>query len=230
MTEPAHVATSMLAASARRAVDADSKSAEAYRAIKDLIVSLELPPAALLDERGLAERLGVGLTPVRQALRRLEWESLVVILPRRGTLVADLNDSDLGRIYELRSVLEPQAAELAAERGTAEQRAALAGVIAAMHAELARPTPDRRVLIGLDRDLHRQIWAMAGNEMLEQTLEWLFSHVLRRWNVSIDRNESLGSVMQMHDEIADAIVAGDAQRARAAMTRHVAGFQASQTS
>jgi DNA-binding GntR family transcriptional regulator len=220
----------MLAASARRAVDADSKSAEAYRAIKDLIVSLELPPAALLDERGLAERLGVGLTPVRQALRRLEWESLVVILPRRGTLVADLNDSDLGRIYELRSVLEPQAAELAAERGTAEQRAALAAVIAAMHAELARPTPDRRVLIGLDRDLHRQIWAMAGNEMLEQTLEWLFSHVLRRWNVSIDRNESLGSVMQMHDEIADAIVAGDAQRARAAMTRHVAGFQASQTS
>jgi DNA-binding GntR family transcriptional regulator len=220
----------MLAASARRAVDADSKSAEAYRAIKDMIVSLELPPAALLDERGLAERLGVGLTPVRQALRRLEWESLVVILPRRGTLVADLNDSDLGRIYELRSVLEPQAAELAAERGTVEQRAALAAVIAAMHAELARPTPDRRVLIALDRDLHRQIWAMAGNEMLEQTLEWLFSHVLRRWNVSIDRNESLGSVMQMHDEIADAIVAGDAQQARAAMTRHVAGFQASQTS
>ncbi len=230
MTEPAHVATSMLAASARRAVDADSKSAEAYRAIKDMIVSLELPPAALLDERGLAERLGVGLTPVRQALRRLEWESLVVILPRRGTLVADLNDSDLGRIYELRSVLEPQAAELAAERGTAEQRAALGAVIAAMHAELARPTPDRRVLIALDRDLHRQIWAMAGNEMLEQTLEWLFSHVLRRWNVSIDRNESLGSVMQMHDEIADAIVAGDAQQARAAMARHVAGFQASQTS
>jgi DNA-binding GntR family transcriptional regulator len=230
VTEPAHVATSMLAASARRAVDADSKSAEAYRAIKDMIVSLELPPAALLDERGLAERLGVGLTPVRQALRRLEWESLVVILPRRGTLVADLNDSDLGRIYELRSVLEPQAAELAAERGTAEQRAALAAVIAAMHAELARPTPDRRVLIALDRDLHRQIWAMAGNEMLEQTLEWLFSHVLRRWNVSIDRNESLGSVMQMHDEIADAIVAGDAQQARAAMARHVAGFQASQTS
>ena len=230
MTEPAHVATSMLAASARRAVDADSKSAEAYRAIKDMIVSLELPPAALLDERGLAERLGVGLTPVRQALRRLEWESLVVILPRRGTLVADLNDSDLGRIYELRSVLEPQAAELAAERGTPEQRAALGAVIAAMHAELARPTPDRRVLIALDRDLHRQIWAMAGNEMLEQTLEWLFSHVLRRWNVSIDRNESLGSVMQMHDEIADAIVAGDAQQARAAMARHVAGFQASQTS
>mgnify|MGYP006268306531 CR=1 FL=1 len=230
MTEPAPIATSMLAASARRATEADSKSAEAYRAIKDMIVSLELPPAALLDERGLAERLGVGLTPVRQALRRLEWESLVVILPRRGTLVADLNDSDLGRIYELRSVLEPQAAELAAQRGTDEQRAALAAVIAAMHAELARSTPDRRRLIALDRDLHRQIWAMAGNEMLEQTLEWLFSHVLRRWNVSIDRNESLGSVMQMHEELADAIIGGNAKQARTVMARHVAGFQASQTS
>ena len=230
MTQSPHVPTSMLAASARRAVDADSKSAEAYRAIKDMIVSLELPPAALLDERGLAERLDVGLTPVRQALRRLEWESLVVILPRRGTLVADLNDSDLGRIYELRSVLEPQAAELAAERGTEEQRVALRGVIDAMHAELARESPDRRVLIGLDRDLHRQIWAMAGNEMLEQTLEWLFSHVLRRWNVSIDRNESLGSVMEMHDALADAIIAGNAKQARAVMSRHVAGFQASLTS
>ena len=203
---------------------------DVYTQLKRDIAEFRLVSGDRFTETEISERLGVSRTPVRQALRRLEWESLVVILPRRGTLVADLNDSDLGRIYELRSVLEPQAAELAAERGTAEQRAALGAVIAAMHAELARPTPDRRVLIALDRDLHRQIWAMAGNEMLEQTLEWLFSHVLRRWNVSIDRNESLGSVMQMHDEIADAIVAGDAQQARAAMTRHVAGFQASQTS
>ncbi|MFM7553482.1 MAG: GntR family transcriptional regulator [Actinomycetota bacterium] len=227
MAESPHVPTSMLAASARRAADADSKSAEAYRAIKDMIVSLELPPAALLDERGLAERLGVGLTPVRQALRRLEWESLVVILPRRGTLVADLNDSDLDRIYELRSVLEPQAAELAAARGTDEQRAALADVIARTHAELGRAAPDRRALIALDRELHRQIWAMTGNGMLEQTLEWLFSHVLRRWNVLLDRAEELGNVMAQHEAVVDAIVAGDADRARAAMARHVADYQRS---
>ena len=195
MTEPAPIATSMLAASARRATEADSKSAEAYRAIKDMIVSLELPPAALLDERGLAERLDVGLTPVRQALRRLEWESLVVILPRRGTLVADLNDSDLGRIYELRSVLEPQAAELAAERGTEEQRAALAAVIAAMHAELARKTPDRRALIALDRDLHRQIWAMAGNEMLEQTLD--LTPVLVQQSVNTTRQIFKGGILKL---------------------------------
>lgn len=229
MDDAAPVPTSMLAASARRAADADSKSAEAYRAIKDMIVSLELPPAALLDERGLAERLGVGLTPVRQALRRLEWESLVVILPRRGTLVADLNDSDLDRIFEMRSVLEPQAAGLAAERGSDEQRAALADVIARTHTELARATPDRRALIALDRELHRAIWAMAGNGMLEQTLEWLFSHVLRRWNVLLDRAEELGNVMAQHEAVVDAIVAGDAEAARRAMARHVADYQRSLT-
>ncbi len=217
----------MLAASARRAATADSKAADAYRAIKDMIVSLELPPAALLDERGLAERLDVGLTPVRQALRRLEWESLVVILPRRGTLVADLNDSDLERIYELRSVLEPQAAGLAAERGSQGQRQLLAKIIERMHAELAQQTPSRRGLIALDRELHRLIWAMAGNAMLEQTLEWLFSHVLRRWNVSIDRSEALGTAMELHDLAVAAIIAGDPVQARDVMRRHVADYQES---
>lgn len=229
MGTPDPKATSMLAASARRTAGADSKSLEAYRAIKDLIVSLELPPAALLDERGLAERLGVGLTPVRQALRRLEWESLVVILPRRGTLVADLSDSDLERIFEMRSVLEPQAAGLAAERGTHEQRVALADVIARTHAELARATPDRRALIELDRELHRLVWAMTANAMLEQTLEWLFSHVLRRWNVLLDRAEELGSVMAQHEAVVAAITAGDADTARRAMARHVADYQRSLT-
>lgn len=228
MSTSEHVATSMLAASARRAIDADSKAADAYRAIKDMIVSLELPPAALLDERGLAERLGVGLTPVRQALRRLEWESLVVILPRRGTLVADLNDSDLGRIYEMRSVLEPQAAGLAAERGSDEQRAALGDIVARMHEVLGPGVPDRRRLIALDRELHRLIWAMTGNPMLEQTNEWLFSHVLRRWNVTIDRWESLADTMELHEEIVRAICAGDGDAARTAMTRHVNDVQASQ--
>lgn len=217
----------MLAASARRAAADDSKAADAYRAIKDMIVSLELPPAALLDERGLAARLDVGLTPVRQALRRLEWENLVVILPRRGTLVADLNESDLDRIYEMRSVLEPLAAGLAAERGSAEQRAALADVMERTRVALAEEPPDRPRLIALDRELHRLIWRMAGNEMLETTSEWLYSHVLRRWNTTLDRSASLGLAMAMHEEIAAAVIAGSADTARAAMARHVAGYQES---
>ncbi|MBM3681221.1 MAG: FadR family transcriptional regulator [Actinobacteria bacterium] len=82
-------------------------------------------------------------------------------------------------------------------------------------------------MIALDRELHRQIWAMTGNGMLEQTLEWLFSHVLRRWNVLLDRSEALGDVMAQHEAVVDAIVAGDADLARAAMARHVADYQRS---
>jgi len=68
---------------------------------------------------------------------------------------------------------------------------------------------------------------MTGNGMLEQTLEWLFSHVLRRWNVLLDRSEALGDVMAQHEAVVDAIVAGDADLARAAMARHVADYQRS---
>ena len=212
-------------------------AALAEQEIRTLLVDLD-PQANATSALGVDKQEGKSLYgPLRgegsafEMLTPTEWPHLALI-PSEVDLAAieiELAQQE-NYLMRLRSVLEPQAAELAAERGSEEQRAALAAVIAAMHAELARTTPDRRALIALDRDLHRQIWAMAGNEMLEQTLEWLFSHVLRRWNVSIDRNESLGSVMQMHDEIADAIVAGDAQQARAAMARHVAGFQASQTS
>src|SRR4051812_44007774 len=113
--------TSMLAVSSRRRVEADSLNGIAYQAIKEKIIALELPPAALVDEAQLAAELGIGLTPVRQALRRLALENLVVILPRRGTLVADLNFSDLQKIFEIRSELEALAADLAAQRASRDQ-------------------------------------------------------------------------------------------------------------
>ena len=105
--------TSLLGAAGRRTPDG-SLGAEAYRRIRERIVSLELPPASLIDEQSLAAEIGLGLTPVRQALRRLAWENLVVIMPRRGTLVADVNPADLSALFEVRIELEGLAAELAA--------------------------------------------------------------------------------------------------------------------
>lgn len=225
MTQPRSVPPSLLAANARRPLDADSKTAGTYRVIKDMIVSLELPPAALIDERGLAERLGVGLTPVRLALRQLQWESLVVILPRRGTLVADLNDSDLQRIYEMRAVLEPLAAAQAAKLATVEQKVALVDLISRTRVALAADRPDSSGLLALDRELHRLLWSMASNPMLEQTLEWIFSHVLRRWNAAIGRVGDLPVAISDHLPIAAAVLAGDAAVAQRQMAAHVDRFQ-----
>ena len=83
-----------------------------------LIVSLELAPGSAIKEPELTARLGIGRTPVREALRRLALERLVEVYPRRGMFVTTVDVRDLARLCEVRAVLEPEAARLAAERAT----------------------------------------------------------------------------------------------------------------
>jgi DNA-binding GntR family transcriptional regulator len=222
---PAPVPTSILAASARRGREETSKASEAYRRLKGMIVSLELEPASFLDEAELAERLGVGLTPVRQALRRLAWENLVVILPRRGTIVADLNAADLAKIFELRVELEGLAAGLAARRAGVEDLTELDALMRRTEAALDDAPHDHQRLIGLDHELHALLARASHNEMLASTLDWLYSHVLRLWNVSLDRVPVLEGAVRDHVGIAEAVRSGDADTARRRMEAHVQGFQ-----
>lgn len=221
--QPTSLPTSMLGA-ASRAAGADSLADRAYEAIRDLIVSLELPPATFVDERALAERIGVGLTPVRQALRRLAWESLVVILPRRGTLVADINADDLAKIFEMRVELEGLAAAGAATRASAAERDALHALLARTEAAIAADPADHRALIALDRDLHLSIARAARNELLERTVTWLYHHVLRVWNVSLTRVEALPGSVEGHVGIVAAIDARDPDLARDRMRDHIRRF------
>jgi DNA-binding GntR family transcriptional regulator len=213
----------MLAANA--AADPDSKHAEAYRYVRERIVSLELAPASLLDEQALAEAIGVGLTPVRQALRRLAWESLVVILPRRGTMVADLHPADIENIFEMRIELEALAAELAAGRASAAELAQLETLMQRTRAELESGTPGG--LIALDRETHGALWAASGNAQLERTLDWLYVHVVRLWNYALPRIEGIPALTADHLAIVDAVRAHDAAAARRRMHDHVHGFQLS---
>ena len=83
----------------------------------------------MIDERALMERLGIGRTPVREALRRLAQENLVEVFPRRGMLVTGVEARDLARLTEVRAVLESEAARLAAERASGEERRELAALI-----------------------------------------------------------------------------------------------------
>src|SRR5919201_2087608 len=94
-----------------------------------MIVSLELPPGGVISERALMERLRVGRTPVREALRRLAQEKLVDVYPRRGMFVTGVDVRELARLSEVRAVLEPEAARLAAERATDADRAELAALL-----------------------------------------------------------------------------------------------------
>ena len=216
-------ATTLSAATQRdRGMATNSRAAEAYSRIRQLIVTLALEPNALIDEQRLAGALGLGLTPVRQALRRLAWEGLVVILPRRGTLVADLSGTDLQKLFELRVELAPLAARLAAARASDPQRTAFRAIATRIRS-LAVNEPVQ--LIGLDAQMHALVGAASQNEFLELTLDWLYAHVRRLWVSEPDRLVSLRAAIEDHAVIADAISERDQATAGARMRVHVEQFQ-----
>ncbi len=161
---------------------------------------------------------------MRSALRRLAWENLVVILPRRGTLVAELDVGRPAEIFELRVELEGLAARLAAERAGDEQRAALRRSSSARAAP--SPTATSQALIELDHELHAAIATAAGNTLLEasstgSTATCSGSGASR----STASAPSRASVAE-HEAVVDAIVRGDAKSAHDRMQAHVRRFQA----
>ena len=202
---------------------ARSLSDEAYLRIRDLIVSLELQPGAIVSERELMERLGLGRTPVREALRTLAQEKLVEVYPRRGIFVSGVNARDLASLSEVRVVLESHAAALAAERATAEERRRAGTVVEEL--ERVAGEHDERRLIELDQRIHRHVYRCTHNPFLEATLNEYYVLTLRIWFLALDRVARLDEAVQEHRELMEAIRDGDRERAEATMRRHVRGFE-----
>jgi len=191
---------------------------KAYHEIRGLIVSLELAPGAVIDERELIERLEIGRTPVREALRRLAQERLVEVYPRRGMFVTGVDVRELARISEVREMLEPEAARLAAERATDADRAALAALVE----ELDRGGSE---LMELDERIHRAVYRAAHNDLLEATLEQYYVLALRIWSIALDRAHELEEAVEAHRTLLEAIQTGDGERAADTMRAHVQDFE-----
>ena len=200
-------------------------SDQAYLAIRDLIVTLELPPGAVVSEADLMTRLAMGRTPVREALRSLARERLIDVYPRRGMFVAGVDARDLASLSEARAVLEPAAARLAARRLTESDKAILDQLLAELDA--LGSTPDERNLINLDRRLHRFVYATARNPFLESTLDEQYTHALRIWFMALDRLPHLDDAVKEHRDILEAIRRGDADQAAITMAAHIDGFETS---
>jgi DNA-binding GntR family transcriptional regulator len=199
------------------AVEASLLADRAYVAIRELIVSLELQPGGLIDERRLVESLGIGRTPVREALRRLAQEQLVEVFPRRGMFVTGVDVRDLARISEVRAALEPEAARLAAARATEEERDELASL-----GDRIKRGAD---LMVLDERIHRTVYAAAHNDLLEKTLGEYYVLALRIWKIALDRAEDLEEAVEAHRDLIQAIVVGDGDRAAEVMRAHVEDFE-----
>jgi len=205
------------------AANARSLSDRAYYRIRELIVSLELPPGSLINERELMERLGLGRTPVREALRALARERLVEVYPRRGMFVSGVDVRDLAGLSEVRAALESNAARLAAERATEANRAEIELLLEEL--EQAGGEDGERKLIDLDQRIHRLIYRCAHNPFLEATLNEYYVLTLRIWFLALERVVRLEDAVGEHRELLEAIRDGDPERAEQAMRRHVIGFE-----
>lgn len=169
------------------------------------------------------ERLGLGRTPVREALRALARDCLVDVYPRRGMFVSGVNVRDLAGLSEVRMTLESRAARLAAERATAADRARIELLLEEL--EQVRDAPSERALIDLDQRIHRHIYECAHNAFLSATLNEYYVLTLRIWFLALDRVARLEDAIQEHRELLVAIRDGDGARAEQAMRRHVTGFE-----
>ncbi len=195
----------------------------AYAQLRDRIVTLRIPPGAPIDEDRLGEELGMGRTPVREAIKRLALENLVTVFPRRGTFASEINITDLSQIADVRGVLEGHAAYRAAQRITDAQRAELAELFDDLsHSE---GSDDAEALMTLDARVHRFIFRCAGNPYLEQTLGRYFNLSLRIWHLVIDRLPHMFARVHEHEEVLRAIAKGDADRARDVLIEHIGTFE-----
>jgi DNA-binding GntR family transcriptional regulator len=195
----------------------------AYRELRERIVTLHLSPGTTLREDELMAELGIGRTPLREAVKRLALENLVAVQPRRGTYVTEVNAADIVHITEVRAELEGYAAELAAHRMDAAARAAAAALLDEIEA-LGR-ADDQHGLMHLDQRIHAFTWNAAGNPYLAETLERYFSLSLRIWYLVLDRVPGLGHTVHDQAELLRALTDRDGARARGIMREHVLTFQ-----
>ncbi|SFW69604.1 GntR family transcriptional regulator [Amycolatopsis australiensis] len=205
-------------------VNPPSLAEQAYLFVRDRLVMLDIPPGSPINEEELGTTLGMGRTPIREALKRLESERLVVAYPRRGTFATDVNISDLAHISEVRRTLEPMATAAAAERATAADRATLTGLRAQLDAGV--PAGDNAELLRTDLALHRAIYRCVHNPFLEDTLIRYDNLATRIWCVFVPRLAGMAGHVDEHVPLLTAIIEGDAEKAAALTLEHVTGFEA----
>jgi DNA-binding GntR family transcriptional regulator len=201
---------------------ARSQGERAYLLIRDRIITLKLAPGSVIEEARLRAELGLGRTPIREALQRLAHENLVSFVPHRGTFVTDINLTDLRRLTEIRVVMEPYAARLATERAGEADRTAIADLVNELDAVGEEDVP---ALIELDQRIHRQVYQTTHNPFLQTTLEEMLNLSLRIWFLGVQRGVALKEAVEEHRRLLTGIRSGNSPMAEQAMHEHIVGFE-----
>lgn len=205
------------------APDAVTNAERAYDILLDRLILLDIRPGAPINDDKLAAEMGFGRTPVREALKRLERERLVIAYPRRGTFATAVDMTDLADISEIRKQLEPIAAARAARTASPEARERLAALAAGIAG--IDDADDPYEVLRRDIAVHREIYRASGNPHLEQILVGLDAHATRIWCLFIDRLADVADHVREHIPLIEAIVDGDETQAAELTRSHVAGFE-----
>jgi len=184
-----------------------SLSERAYRRLEEMIVTLQLAPGSVVSESALSKRLGIGRTPIREALQRLARERLVVVLPRRGIMVSEINVSTQLRLLEARRELERLIARRAARRASESERARFRDIAEGM-AEAARKNDDIGFL-RLDHEFNGLTLQAARNEFAAGAMTLMQGLSRRFWYIHHKEVADLPLTARLHAEIARAVAAGN---------------------
>lgn len=191
-----------------------SLSERAYGDIEVLIVTLALAPGRVVSEVALSQRLGIGRTPIREALQRLAREGLVNILPRRGIIVSEINVKSQLRLLEVRREVERLIARSAARRATAEERGRFTD-IARRFMDSAKSN-DEAGFMRVDREFNELTVIAARNEFAAGAMTLMHSLSRRFWFIHNKLAADMPRAAKLHAEVARSIAAQDQSKAAAA--------------
>ena len=196
---------------------AQSLTDRAYADLEEMIVTLKLAPGSAVSESELSNHLGVGRTPIREALQRLARERLVLILPRRGIIVSGIDVTSQLRLLEVRRELERLIARSAARRATDEERARFREIAAAFK-KSARVNDDL-TFMRTDRDFNLLCSSASHNEFAAGAMSLMHSLSRRFWYIHYKRAADMPLTAKLHADIACAIADADEERAAKASDR-----------
>lgn len=170
-----------------------------YRELKNRILFLEYKPAQILNEKTLAEEFGVSRTPLREVLNRLEWDQLVRVLPRSGTMVTEIEFQKMMYTYQVRFEIEDLVGKLALEHMTGEHIAQIEA-LEQKCLQLANRRA-RRELVDIDIEFRGILFDAAHNPVLTDISNHLYNLTLRLWYTTLERGNWSEEVQAMCDEI-----------------------------
>jgi DNA-binding GntR family transcriptional regulator len=204
--------------------DDESFADFAYRILCDELIVLDIKPGEPLNDEVISRRLGVGRTPIREAMKRLESDHLVVAYPRRGTFAAGVDIKDLAEISEIRHLLEPAAAARAARMASPKLRQELRDFAREVE-QLLPGMQSQQDLMRLDMRVHRTIYRATGSRHLQDVLIRYDNLATRIWSLVLEKLPPVSEHIAQHIELLECIAAGDSEAAARLTAQHVTDFE-----